>query len=457
MRFSKEGVFMAIEEKFPSKPVVLKIKNEIVTEITEEIMVLDPKRIHNINIALSKCKKMSPVQIKEAILEMNEFVMTMDLLEQLRRFVPSDDEIKLLEPFITDGSKLSRAEQFFIEILSIERYHQRLDIMYFKQTYKEKYDGIQQACKTIYEASSSLRHSKTIPKILEIILTVGNFMNIGFRGNASGFKVSSVNRLADTKTIDNKSTLLHFLIGITESKLPDLLKVVDELKLVSEACRVSMPDVKEDFDSMRKDLIFADQEMHEYFNESKYEHDSFAVQVKEFLVTANQSFEDLKVYWEATEVMYADCVRHFGENPTLRPDEFFQIFKHFLSDTERVRKEIELTERKRVAAEKKAIADLEKKEREVIRRKPRLDKTQNPDIKEAVEEDKGGLDHLMDSLRKCKDFGKTKQDGQRMTAAERLRNDQVRNNLGNLSEQARQLLNDINQDIGDMGFVAIEA
>ncbi|KAK9763144.1 hypothetical protein K7432_010462 [Basidiobolus ranarum] len=420
-------------------------------------MVLDPKRIQNINIALSKCKSMSPAQIKEAILDMNEFVMTADLLDQLKKFVPTDDEVLLLQPFQEDSSKLSRAEQFFVEVMSVERYNQRLHIMYFKQTYKEKYDGIQQACKTIYETSNTLRHSKLVPKFLEMILTVGNFMNTGFRGNASGFKVSSVNKLADTKTTDNKSTLLHFLVDVTENKLPDLLKIVEELKNVHEACRVSMPDVKEDFEGVRKDLLFTEKEIQEYFNDPEYENDPFATQVKEFLITAKQSFEDLKVYWDATEVMYADCVRHFGENPALRPDEFFQIFKHFLTDIERVRKEIEAERRKMIAAEKKAKAEQEKKERAAARRKPKLDKVQNPEIQEAVDEDKGGLDHLMDSLRKCNDYGKMKQDARRMTPAERLRNDQARKNLGNLSEQARQLLNDINQDIGDMGFAAVEA
>jgi len=48
-------------------------------------------------------------------------------------------------------------------------------------------------------------------------------------GNAPGFRLSSLNKLVDTKSADNSMTLLHFVASVAESKLKDVLTVTDEL------------------------------------------------------------------------------------------------------------------------------------------------------------------------------------------------------------------------------------
>lgn len=42
--------------------------------------------------------------------------------------------------------------------------------------------------------------SKRLTQVLEVVLAFGNFMNKGQRGNAFGFKISSLNKIADTKS-----------------------------------------------------------------------------------------------------------------------------------------------------------------------------------------------------------------------------------------------------------------
>lgn len=56
--------------------------------------------------------------------------------------------------------------------------------------------------------------------MLELILAFGNYMNRGQRGNAVGFKLTSLTRIADTKSSCNKSvTLLHFVASTCEEKV----------------------------------------------------------------------------------------------------------------------------------------------------------------------------------------------------------------------------------------------
>ena len=62
----------------------------------------------------------------------------------------------------------------------------------------------------ILSASKEVVRSKRLTQVLEVVLAFGNFMNKGQRGNAYGFKVSSLNKIADTKSsIDRWVELAH--------------------------------------------------------------------------------------------------------------------------------------------------------------------------------------------------------------------------------------------------------
>ena len=53
-----------------------------------------------------------------------------------------------------------------------------------------------------------------------MVLAFGNFMNPGNRGNAYGFRLSSLNKMSDTKSsTDRDVNLLHYLIQTLETKV----------------------------------------------------------------------------------------------------------------------------------------------------------------------------------------------------------------------------------------------
>lgn len=54
------------------------------------------------------------------------------------------------------------------------------------------------------KASKEVLHSRNLKQLLEVVLAFGNYMNKGQRGNAYGFKISSLNKIADTKSSIDK-------------------------------------------------------------------------------------------------------------------------------------------------------------------------------------------------------------------------------------------------------------
>jgi len=72
----------------------------------------------------------------------------------------------------------------------------------------------------VLEASRDLIRSRQLKKLLEIVLAFGNFMNRGQRGNASGFRVASLNKIIDTKSsVNRRTTLLHYLAHLADNKV----------------------------------------------------------------------------------------------------------------------------------------------------------------------------------------------------------------------------------------------
>ncbi|XP_052356418.1 protein diaphanous homolog 3-like [Oncorhynchus keta] len=63
-------------------------------------------------------------------------------------------------------------------------------------------------------------------------------MNAGSRNAQSyGFDLGSLCKLKDTKSADQKSTLLHFLAAVCEEEFPEVTKFSDDLQHVDRASR----------------------------------------------------------------------------------------------------------------------------------------------------------------------------------------------------------------------------
>ena len=83
-----------------------------------------------------------------------------------------------------------------------------------------------------------MQNSGSFSRILEIVLVLGNYMNgTSSRGGALGFKLSSMNKLVDTKASNNKVSLLNFIVGVVEKKFPEVLSLIDESKCFEEASK----------------------------------------------------------------------------------------------------------------------------------------------------------------------------------------------------------------------------
>ncbi|XP_056337478.1 disheveled-associated activator of morphogenesis 1b [Danio aesculapii] len=259
----------------------------------KELSVIDGRRAQNCNILLSRLK-LSNEEIKRAILTMDEQEdLPKDMLEQMLKFVPEKSDVDLLEEHKHELDRMAKADRFLYEMSRINHYQQRLQSLYFKKKFAERIAEIKPKVEALTKASKEVLHSKNFKQLLEVVLAFGNYMNKGQRGNAYGFKISSLNKIADTKSsIDKNITLLHYLITILEKKYSKVMLFQEELKNVPEAAKVNMTELEKEINNLRSGLKSVESELDFQKKRPQEYGDKFVSVVSQFITVASFSFSE---------------------------------------------------------------------------------------------------------------------------------------------------------------------
>ncbi|POI34881.1 hypothetical protein CIB84_001368 [Bambusicola thoracicus] len=236
----------------------------------------------------------------------------------------------------------------------------------------------------IRAGSKAVLQSSSLQQLLEVVLAFGNYMNKGQRGNAFGFKISSLNKIADTKSsIDKNITLLHYLITIVEKKYPKVLRLHEELRDIPQAAKVNMTELEKEVNTLRSGLRAVETELDFQKSQVQQTGDKFVSVVSQFITLASFSFSDVEdLLAEAKEL----------------PDEFFGIFDQFLQAVTEAKQENENMRRRKEEEERRARMEAQLKEQRERERKARK-------AKESGEEG-GEFDDLVSALRSGEVFDK---------------------------------------------------
>lgn len=112
-----------------------------------------------------------------------------------------------------------QADAFLMSLLDVPLLSERLQGMLLMRTFNEEAGELGPQLHDILHASKTLRHNNSFHKLLEVVLLVGNYMNASNnKKGAFGFKLSFLDKLKNTKTVDNKQTLLHFIARLAEDR-----------------------------------------------------------------------------------------------------------------------------------------------------------------------------------------------------------------------------------------------
>lgn len=296
--------------------------NSSFRDAREEIAVLDAKRSMNIGIFLKQFKK-SPQSIVEDIHQGRSEHYGSETLREILKLLPESEEVKKLKTFNGDVSKLSLADSFLYCLIQVPNYSLRIEAMVLKKEFLPSCTSLYKDITTLRAAMKELMLCEELHAILHLVLQAGNIMNAGgYAGNAVGFKLSSLLKLADTKANKPGMNLLHFVAQEAQKHNTILLNFSEKLQHVQETSRLSLDITEAELHSLfvrtksLRENIQRDQEL--------------CQQMEDFLQFAVEKLAELELWKRELQVEAHTLIDFFCEDKeTMKLDECFQIFRDF--------------------------------------------------------------------------------------------------------------------------------
>ncbi|XP_034453746.1 protein diaphanous homolog 1 isoform X2 [Hippoglossus hippoglossus] len=377
-KFESNELFAKLTLTFSSQTKTTKAKKEqdggdektqLHKKKVKELKIIDAKTSQNLSIFLGSFR-LPYEQIKDAVLEVNEKILTESLVQNLVKQLPAPEQLSVLGEMKDEYDDLAEAEQFGVVMSSVKKLMPRLQAILFKLQFEEQLNNIKPDVVSVTAACEELRQSKNFSTLLEIILLLGNYMNSGSRnGKAFGFSISYLCKLRDTKSADLKQTLLHFLADVCQEHYPDIMGFTDDLIHVEKASRVSGETIQRSIEQMGRQIKNLEKDL-ETFPPPQNDKDQFAEKMSSFVVIAHEQYEKLDLMHKNMEKQYTDMGDYFVFDPRkMSAEEFFgelntfkNMFQQAVKENQK-RREAEEKIRKAKLAREKAEKEKEEKQK----------------------------------------------------------------------------------------------
>uniref|UniRef100_A0A1A9WVD9 FH2 domain-containing protein n=1 Tax=Glossina brevipalpis TaxID=37001 RepID=A0A1A9WVD9_9MUSC len=213
-----EELLAELSSKFFSKPVKKEPKDSVDKAATLSkkklrLKVLETKATQNgFHSLIRIAKHLSYEQVKICLLSYNTDTLYYHTRQQLIQYLQSAEQLKHLQDIEAKGEPLPAIEQFAVTIGKIKRLLPRLYSLHFKSIFDDQMKDVKLNVVARTAACNEVCNRKKFSKILKFILLME-------------FGIFYLTKLIDTKDVENKQTLLHYLIDVVEKKFPETLNL----------------------------------------------------------------------------------------------------------------------------------------------------------------------------------------------------------------------------------------
>ncbi|CAL0304930.1 unnamed protein product [Lupinus luteus] len=252
---------------------------------SDKVQLIDHTRAYNCEILLSKVK------------------------------VPLQD----LMGYTGEKEKLGRCEQFFLELMKVPRVESKLRVFSFKIEFHSQVSDLRNSLHVVNAASEEAWQSSFILGLFLTILSLGNALNQGTaKGSAIGFRLDSLLKLTETRSRNNKITLMHYLCKVLADKLPEVLDFSKDLANLEPAAKIQLKFLAEEMQAIRKGLEKVQNEQSSSENDGPISQ-TFCKNSKEFLCSAEAEVSSLASLYSVVGGNVDALIIYFGEDPNRCP------------------------------------------------------------------------------------------------------------------------------------------
>ncbi|KAH6588859.1 hypothetical protein BASA61_005812 [Batrachochytrium salamandrivorans] len=189
--------------------------------------------------------------VKCAVQSFDETILTEDRITRCIEAIPTDEEEKLLRCVISEPN-LRPVEKFVTQFMKIYRCRPRLEIMLIKTHISEQYNSLKLGMMRTLEAFRSITRSNGLPKLLNVILGIGNFLNSQTNQQISGFRIAFLEKMLEIKAVNGGLTALQLIAKLAKKSIPDILQVTQDLASIRSLDPSQLPNFEPSLREMQR-------------------------------------------------------------------------------------------------------------------------------------------------------------------------------------------------------------
>ncbi|CAL1415012.1 unnamed protein product [Linum trigynum] len=288
---------------------------------SEKVQLIELRRAYNCEIMLTKVK--IPLHdLMSSILALDDSVLDVDQVDSLVKFCPTKEEMELLKGYKGDKESLGKCEMFFLELMKVPRVESKLRVFSFKMQFSQQVSDLKRNLNVVNSAAEEIRSSVKLKRIMQSVLSLGNAVNQGTaRGSAVGFRLDSLLKLTDTRSRDNKMTLMHYLCKTFAAKMPELLDFSKDLVSLQTATKIQLKYLAEEMQAISKGLEKVLQELAASEKNDGEVSEYFCKVMRAFLSYAEREVKSLGSLYSSVGRNVDALAVYFGEDPARCPFE----------------------------------------------------------------------------------------------------------------------------------------
>ncbi|CAK4821997.1 unnamed protein product [Aphanomyces euteiches] len=320
----------------------------------QAVTLVDGKRAMNAAIALARIK-LSYEEVASAIQTYDNMGLTLEQLTTINEFLPTDDEVGIIQRYQGDTSSLGEAEKFFAAIAKVPRYNIKMECLIAKQAFPSHVTDVATSIRNITQACEDVKGSRLLKLLLGTVLKLGNTLNGGEETEHAirGFSVDSLLRLGHTKTNDNKTTVLHYLVRVVRKNQVQVLDFQSELQHVPLAARESTESIEQMYANLESDVKKTKEEC-DRMQEEKVEHSTIET-LRHAMDDADHALQQLQQAISEMKQEIVTVFEYFGEDPAKKPMDFFQTLTSFCMAFEKAKQEVQAADEAKQRSERSVV------------------------------------------------------------------------------------------------------
>ena len=278
-------------------------------------LITDDKRLRNVSMSIARLKISTEVLV-QAIYRVDDSILDNDMIRILFENAPTPEEVEIVKGYEGKVELLGDVDRFFKELSTIPNLQTRLKCIHIRSTLKNDLEDIRCDFDAFDVAIRKCYESESFYTLMQIILAIGNYMNgTTTRGGLYGFQISFLPRLADIKSVDNKTSLLEYIYMYMEKERDNngknrkLIQIIDDFQILFPLKGKDYNQLQQEFKTMNEGFELVGRQR----NVPKVNQDDrFSSVMSSFYDSMRDDIAGVKRSMENVDINYQNFRRKYG-------------------------------------------------------------------------------------------------------------------------------------------------